>query len=112
MFTPHSFNIQNEINNEINNYMRQHEPPLEHQLFRLFTSLSNELLHSNSHLNSIRFLISTDTNKERYLIILPCSDISKNLLDMSDQIMAKFNYKRLNNSYNSVLKEYHINYKI
>jgi len=112
MFTPHGYNIQNQINNEINNYMQQHEPPLEHQLFRLFTSLSNELLNSNSNLNSIRFLSSTDTNKERYLIILPCSDISKNLLDMADQIMAKFNYKRLNNHFDSKLKEYQINYKI
>ncbi len=112
MFTPHGFNIQNQINSEINNYMRQHEPPLEHQLFRLFTSLSNELLNSNSNLNSIRFLSSTDTNKERYLIILPCSDISKNLLDMTDQIMAKFSYKRINNNYNSTLKEYYIDYKI
>jgi hypothetical protein len=112
MFQPTGFNMPSQIQSEINNYMRHHEPPLEDQLFRVLTSLSNEMYESYFNMQNIRFLSSSDKNKERYLLILPCTKISNNLLDMLDQIMAKFNYKRLNNYYDNNLKEYNINYKI
>lgn len=112
MFQPNGFNIPSQIHSEINNYMRQHEPPLEHQIYRVVNSLSNELLELTDNIHNVKFLSSGDQNKERYLLILPCKSISNNLLDVLDQIMAKFNYKRLNNHFNTELKEYHINYKI
>lgn len=112
MYQPLGFNIASDIQNEVNNYLRQHEPPLEHQLFRVFTSLSNELIESTSTIQNIKFLTSNDQNKERFLIILPCKNISNNLLDMVDQVMVKFNYKRLNGRYLDDVKEFHINYKI
>lgn len=112
MYQPLGFNIASEIQNEVNNYLRQHEPPLEHQLFRVFTSLSNELIESTSNIQNIKFLTSNDQNKERFLIILPCKNISNNLLYMVDQVMGKFNYKRLNIVYLEDVKEFHINYKI
>jgi hypothetical protein len=112
MFTPQGFNLQQDIRNEVNNYMKQHEPPMEHQLYRLFTSLSNELIEQTNNLQDINFLSSSDQNKRRFIIILPCKKLSSNLLDMVDQIMVKFNYKRHSNFYLQDLKEYHINYKI
>ena len=112
MFQPNGFNIPSQIQNEVNRYMMQHEPPLEHQIFRVINSLSNELIELTDNIHNIKFLSSNDQNKERYLLVFPCKKISNNLLDMIDQIMAKFNYKRLNNHFNSDLQEYHINYKI
>lgn len=112
MFQSSPFNLQSDLQKEVNNYMMQHEPPLEHQLYRVLTSLSNELINSSANQNNIRFLTSSDTNKERFTIILPCRNISKNLQDMMDQVMAKFNYKRLNIHYFDELQELQINYKI
>jgi hypothetical protein len=106
------YSVSSDIQNEVNNYLRQHEPPMEHQLYRVLTSLSNEILSSSSNIHNIKFMTSNDTNKERFTIILPCLNISSNLQDMLDQIVVKFNYKRINTHYYEELKELHINYKI
>lgn len=112
MFQRTPFNLQSDLQKEVNNYMMQHEPPMEHQLYRVLNSLSSELLNTSTNQSNIRFLTSSDSKKERFIIILPCKNISSNLQDMIDQVMAKFNYKRLNIIYVNELQELFINYKI
>jgi hypothetical protein len=106
--------VSDQLQSEISTYLQQHEPPLEHQITRILLNLSNEITCSNTHfdVSKVRVLFSSDTNKSRVVISLPCQNISQNLNDMIQQIMAKFNYKPLNKSYLSDLNELHLHYQI
>ena len=106
-------NVSDDLQSEIARYTQQHEPPLEHQIIRVIISLSNELKGSQPFdVNKIRFLTSSDVQKSKVIISLPCENISQNLQEMITQIMANFNYKPLNKSYIENLKELQLYFSI
>jgi hypothetical protein len=107
-------NIPDQLQNEMSQYLRQNEPPLEHQIIRILMSLNSEITSKDNYfdVNKVKFLTSSDTNKSSIIISLPCEKISQNLNDLIIQIMAKFNYKIHNKSYIENLSELQFYFKI
>ena len=106
--------VSDQLQSEISTYMQQHEPPLEHQLLRILMSLSSEISSFDGFfdVNKVKFLTSSDPKKSSFIISLPCKSVSQNLIDMIKQIMAKFQYKFLNQTYHSDIKELHFYFSI
>ena len=115
MYSHYGFkSVSDQLQSEISTYMQQHEPPLEHQIIRVLMSLSSEITCSDEYFDAskVKFMISSDTNKSSIVLSIPCQNISQNLSDMIFQIMAKFNYKLLNKTYHSDIKELHFYFSI
>ena len=104
-FTPFGFNsVQNDIKNEISSYLQTHEPPIEHQIMRCLMS------SEDMDINKIRILKSVDNTQEKILIISPSFNISDDVFNNLNQIMAKFTYNFVEKNAINSTKEIHLYY--